>query len=92
MTKVVKRGSRKSKSFLTDMDSNFTQIRSLFHRLSKGEEVVLVTETCTDPEILFGTYHVGFHTHIKSGLLKIRTIAEMEDNDEDTNWDMLGGY
>lgn len=91
MTRVVKRGNRKN--FLTvDMEQSFTQIRSLFHRLCKGEEIVLVVESITDPEIIFGTYHVGFKTHLKSGLLKIRTIAEMDENDEGTNWEMISGY
>lgn len=66
--------------------------RALFQRLCAGETVVVVTDQCTDPEIIFGNYGKVFNIYVKRGVLIIKTVAEMTEDDEGTNWIAMSGY
>lgn len=88
MTGVVR---KKNYLNITEIESLQTA-RSLFQRLVAGEHVVVVTDMCTDPEIIFGNYGKVFKMYVGRGLLSIKTVTEMTEDDEGTNWVAMSGY
>ena len=60
--------------------------RHLFQQLGKGVKMTVITDTIQVPEDIFGVYHSVFNLYIKRGLLDVKTITEIDDDEEMENF------
>lgn len=63
--------------------------RHLFQKLCAGVHMTVVTDTIQEPEEVFGNYSKVFKMYIKRGLLDLKTITEIDDDDEMENFIFL---
>lgn len=63
--------------------------RSIFQKLCAGVHMTVVTDTVQEPEDIFGNYSKVFNMYIKRGLLEIKTITEIGDDEDMENFFFL---
>ena len=65
---------------------NLNNYRHLFQKLCAGVHMTVVTDTVQEPEDVFGNYAKVFNLYIKRGLLEVKTITEIDDDEEMENF------